>query len=128
MTEENKTHLIICPVSVEYKLILEPQQTFKSDGAVNPGKKVYFRGGRALVDDETFAILQTLPEWGIEFMEAKESDVLPEPVAPTVKRMGGEIDREEAKGQMELMQKQINMLTEVIGQFVSAGEQKKSSK
>lgn len=117
--QTKKTHTVICPVSVEYKIILEPQQTFKSDGVVSKGKRVYFRGGRAEVDTETLEKLKQLPEWGVDFVEAGPNDIKPaEPIRPTATGLGTEMDKELQKGKMETLEKKMDLLTEAMAQIV----------
>lgn len=117
MTKE-KMYTVICPVSVEYKVILEPQQTFKSDGVVSRGKRVHFRDGRAQVNEETLAKLKELPEWGVDFVEAGPNDLKPaEPVRPTATGLGSEMDKERQKGEMETLSKKVDLLTEALAQI-----------
>ncbi len=113
-----KKHIVICPISVEYKIILEAQKTFKHDGAVTQGRRVYFRNGLAEVDDETLEVMKQLPEWGTEFMlsNVTTQPARPLQVAPT--SFGTEQEKENQKGQIETMAKKIDMLTEVMAQVV----------
>lgn len=113
-----KKHTVICPISVEYKIILEAQKTFKHDGAVTQGKRVYFRNGLAEVDDETLEFMKQLPEWGKEFMLSNVDNQPAQPlrVAPT--SFGTEQEKENQKGQVELMGKKIDMLTQAVAQIV----------
>ena len=125
--QNKKTHAIICPVSIEYKLELEPHKTHKHDGAVTSGRKIYFRNGRALVDEETFERLRQMPEWGIEFMEEAAGAAVPaEPVRPTVKTIESDRDRNNNQtAQIENLTRTVNLLSEAVGQMVENSKKKK---
>lgn len=118
MNAEKKTFIVTCPVSIEYKVILDPQKTFKSDGVISQGKRVYFRGGRAEVDEETLSQLKQLPEWGIDFMEASPEAKVAQPLQPTPTTLGSDLKKEQDKGQLEMLSKQVSALTEAMGQIL----------
>lgn len=112
-TKKQEMHTIVCPVSVEYKVVLAPQQTFKQDGVIDKGKRVYFRNGRAEVDEETLEQLKALPEWGVDFMLSTEPIEPAQPLRPTVKKLGNETEAEQ-QGQIDALTNQVKMLSKAV--------------
>ena len=108
------SHTLICPISVKYKLVLGSQKKFKQDGEHSNGKTINFKGGRAVVDEETFEMVKLLPGFGIEFMEETANSVLPKPVEPTPLGLGSEQEQEDQKGKLENLTKQVGNITKQI--------------
>ncbi len=127
MTQEKKLTLI-SPVSVNYKLILEPQKTHKSDGEVSKGKHIYFRNGRAEVSEADFEAIKQVPGYGVDFVLETPGMKAPEPVAPTVATLGEEQQKEYQKGQLETLSKKVNMLVEAVAQIAETMSKKEKTK
>lgn len=106
------------PISRVYKIILDPQKTFKSDGVISPGKRIHFRNGIAQVDEETLVLLKQRPEYGVDFIVMTDEMRVPEAVQVMPMGLGSEMEKENQKGQFDMLSRQVSMLTEAVGQIL----------
>lgn len=119
---DNMTKIrLFSPLSINYKIVLESQKTFKSDGAVSAGKKIIFRNGHAEVDADQEEFIKQVKGYGVDFFIVDAVQPVETPAAPRVSSMDSQSEKDQNKiGELE---KAVSELKDVIKQLTVAKSQ-----